>query len=63
MIILVRFSSVPYEKGFNFLYHLELVLGGPAVFEPFLKAYYHHFASKSVRTLTHINLIHVLTVS
>lgn len=32
------FSSVPYEKGFNFLVYLERLLGGPAVFEPFLSA-------------------------
>ena len=23
------FSSVPYEKGFNFLYFLETLVGGP----------------------------------
>ncbi len=33
------FSSVPYEKGSQFLYFLELTVGGPALFEPFLKAY------------------------
>ena len=42
------FSSVPYEKGFNFLYYLEQLLGGPAVFEPYVKAYYTHFANQSV---------------
>lgn len=42
------FSSVPYEKGFAFLYHLESVLGGSAVFEPFMKAYYVHFHNQSV---------------
>jgi len=29
------FSSVPYEKGFSFLWHLEQLVGGPSVFEPF----------------------------
>mmetsp|Transcript_41722 Transcript_41722/g.98100 ORF Transcript_41722/g.98100 Transcript_41722/m.98100 type:complete len:360 (+) Transcript_41722:16-1095(+) len=33
------FSKVPYEKGFNFLYYLEGVVGGPAIFEPFFKAW------------------------
>jgi len=31
------FSSVPYEKGYNFLYYLETVVGGPDAFEPFFK--------------------------
>ncbi|KAI7861636.1 peptidase family M1-domain-containing protein [Spinellus fusiger] len=44
------FSSVPYEKGFNLLYHLEKVLGGPAVFEPYMKAHVQRFASKSITT-------------
>ena len=33
------FSSVPYEKGCAFLEHIEKLVGGPAVFEPFLKEY------------------------
>ena len=33
------FSSVPYEKGFNLLYYLEGLVGGPAAFEPFLRAH------------------------
>jgi leukotriene-A4 hydrolase len=33
------FSSVPYEKGCAFLTYLEQLLGGPAVFEPYLKAH------------------------
>ncbi|KAI8340869.1 peptidase family M1-domain-containing protein [Chlamydoabsidia padenii] len=44
------FSSVPYEKGFNMLYHVEGVVGGPTVFEPFVKSYVQHFASKSITT-------------
>ncbi|KAI9025948.1 peptidase family M1-domain-containing protein [Phycomyces nitens] len=44
------FSSIPYEKGFNLLYHLEKVLGGPAVFEPYMKAHVVRFASKSITT-------------
>ncbi|XP_067860717.1 leukotriene A-4 hydrolase [Heptranchias perlo] len=44
------FSSVPYEKGFALLYHLEELLGGPDVFMGFLKAYIQIFAYSSVTT-------------
>jgi leukotriene-A4 hydrolase len=44
------FSSIPYEKGFNFLFYLETLLGGPKVFEPFLRAYVTEFAGKSIET-------------
>uniref|UniRef100_A0A8C5MUF6 Leukotriene A-4 hydrolase n=1 Tax=Leptobrachium leishanense TaxID=445787 RepID=A0A8C5MUF6_9ANUR len=44
------FSSVPYEKGFALLYHLEQLLGGPDVFLGFLKAYIQRFAYKTVTT-------------
>jgi leukotriene-A4 hydrolase len=43
------FSSVPYEKGFNLINHIETVLGGPEVFEPYLKAHYAKFERQSVR--------------
>lgn len=33
------FSSVPYDKGFTFLDYLQRLVGGPSVFEPFLKSY------------------------
>eukprot|EP01130_Rhizamoeba_saxonica_P016590 TRINITY_DN7698_c0_g1_i1.p1 TRINITY_DN7698_c0_g1~~TRINITY_DN7698_c0_g1_i1.p1 ORF type:complete len:609 (+),score=146.13 TRINITY_DN7698_c0_g1_i1:517-2343(+) len=34
------FSAIPYEKGFNFLWYLENeVVGGPEIFEPFLKSW------------------------
>ncbi|ESO84303.1 hypothetical protein LOTGIDRAFT_222151 [Lottia gigantea] len=42
------FSNVPYEKGCALLYYLETLLGGPAVFEPFLKAYITMFAKQSI---------------
>eukprot|EP00163_Fabomonas_tropica_P010925 TRINITY_DN2127_c0_g1_i1.p1 TRINITY_DN2127_c0_g1~~TRINITY_DN2127_c0_g1_i1.p1 ORF type:complete len:659 (+),score=220.57 TRINITY_DN2127_c0_g1_i1:152-1978(+) len=42
------FSSVPYEKGFNFLFYLQGVVGGAAVFEPFLKHWVQSHAYKSV---------------
>ncbi|CAG2165413.1 unnamed protein product [Oppiella nova] len=44
------FSSVPYEKGHTFLFYLEQLLGGPQVFEPFLKTYIDHFKYKSIDT-------------
>ncbi|XP_077450189.1 leukotriene A-4 hydrolase isoform X2 [Stigmatopora argus] len=44
------FSSVPYEKGFALLYHLEELLGGPEVFMGFVKSYIQMFAYKSVTT-------------
>ncbi|XP_027205009.2 leukotriene A-4 hydrolase isoform X2 [Dermatophagoides pteronyssinus] len=44
------FSSVPYEKGHTFLFYLEQKLGGPTVFEPFLKAYIDKFKYQSIVT-------------
>lgn len=44
------FSSVPYEKGFNFLYYLEQLLGGPEIFEPYVSFYIKRFSYKSLDT-------------
>jgi len=33
------FSSVPYEKGFALLKHIEHVVGGPKNMDPFIRAY------------------------
>ncbi|CAG8514396.1 14713_t:CDS:10, partial [Cetraspora pellucida] len=44
------FSSVPYEKGFNFLYHIQKVIGGPEYFEPYMKAHVKEFSGKSITT-------------
>ncbi|CAL1542751.1 unnamed protein product [Lymnaea stagnalis] len=44
------FSLVPYEKGFSLLYHLETLLGGPKVFETFLRAYIEKFKYQSIGT-------------
>lgn len=44
------FSSVPYEKGFALLYHLEELLGGPEIFMGFLKYYIQTFAYRSITT-------------
>ncbi|CAG8833049.1 15402_t:CDS:2, partial [Gigaspora margarita] len=44
------FSSVPYEKGFKFLYHIQKVIGGPQNFKPYMKAHVQEFAGKSITT-------------
>ncbi|KAG0082091.1 Leukotriene A-4 hydrolase [Linnemannia elongata] len=44
------FSSIPYEKGFNLLYYLEKHLGGPEVFEPYVRAHVQQFAGRSINT-------------
>lgn len=44
------FSIVPYEKGHTFLFYLEQLLGGPQVFEPFLKSYLAIYKYKSIKT-------------
>ena len=43
-------SPVPYEKGAAFLYYIESLVGGPALFDPFLKAYIERFKYKSIET-------------
>nr|XP_022300395.1 leukotriene A-4 hydrolase-like isoform X2 [Crassostrea virginica] len=42
------FSIVPYEKGFTLLFYLETLLGGPEVFEKFLRAYIEKFKQQSI---------------
>jgi len=42
------FSTVPYEKGFNFIYYLQTVAGGPAAFDPWFKSYIDNFAGKTL---------------
>lgn len=44
------FSTVPYEKGFNLLFHLENILGGKAVFDPFIPHYFGKFKKQSLDT-------------
>lgn len=44
------FSTVPYEKGSNLLFHLENVLGGKEAFDPFIKHYFSKFARQSLDT-------------
>lgn len=44
------FSTVPYMKGQTFLRYLEDLLGGPSVFEPFLKFYLNKYKFQSITT-------------
>eukprot|EP01025_Chloroclados_australasicus_P042995 TRINITY_DN45714_c0_g1_i5.p1 TRINITY_DN45714_c0_g1~~TRINITY_DN45714_c0_g1_i5.p1 ORF type:complete len:519 (-),score=41.36 TRINITY_DN45714_c0_g1_i5:54-1418(-) len=44
------FSKVPYEKGFHLLLYLEGLVGGPSIFEPFLRSYLEHFKYKTLTT-------------
>ncbi|XP_071640004.1 leukotriene A-4 hydrolase-like [Temnothorax longispinosus] len=48
---------VPYEVGYVLLDHLENMLGGPSVFEPFLKYYFCKLAFKSINTTDWINYL------
>ena len=41
------FSSVPYEKGFVFLYHIELLVGKD-LFDRFISHYFSTFARRSL---------------
>lgn len=42
--------SPQIEKGFNLLYYLEKHLGGPEVFEPYVRAHVQEFAGRSINT-------------
>lgn len=44
------YSSVAYEKGANFILHLEQVVGGLDVFLPYIKDYVKTFIGKSITT-------------
>ncbi|KAF8329109.1 leukotriene-A4 hydrolase [Cantharellus anzutake] len=44
------YSSVPYEKGSNFLLYLERLLGGLDVFLPYARDYVRMYRGKSIRT-------------
>jgi len=44
------FSSVPYEKGFNFLFYLETVVGGLEPFLKFARAYFDEFKYSTITT-------------
>ena len=42
------FSSVPYEKGYVFLYNLETKVGGASEMNAFLREYIQTYAYKSL---------------
>lgn len=44
------FSTVPYEKGSTLLFHLETLLGGKEVFDPFIPYYFNKFKKQSLDT-------------
>ncbi|KAG8745452.1 hypothetical protein FRC10_007995 [Ceratobasidium sp. 414] len=44
------YSSIPYEKGSNFLLYLERKLGGLDAFLPYARDYVHTFRGRSIRT-------------
>ncbi len=44
------YSTIPYEKGANFLLHLERMLGGLDVFLPYIYDYVNTFIGKSITT-------------
>ena len=44
------YSTVPYEKGANFILHLERVLGGLDAFLPYINDYVSTFMGKSITT-------------
>ncbi|ORX38697.1 peptidase family M1-domain-containing protein [Kockovaella imperatae] len=44
------FSKVPYEKGSNFLLHLERTVGGLDIFLPYLRDYFKTFNHTSITT-------------
>jgi len=44
------YSSIPYEKGANFLFYLEKTLGGLDVFLPYIRDYVSTFQGKSITT-------------
>ncbi|KAG1741787.1 peptidase family M1-domain-containing protein [Suillus paluster] len=44
------YSGIPYEKGGNFLLHIERTLGGVDVFLPYVKDYVKTFMGKSITT-------------
>ncbi len=44
------YSTIPYEKGSNFILHLERTLGGLDVFLPYIYDYVKTFQGKSIST-------------
>ncbi|CAL8136197.1 unnamed protein product [Orchesella dallaii] len=43
-------NTIPYEKGYAFLYYLEKTVGGPSKYEPFLREYVKKYRHKSIES-------------
>lgn len=52
------FSTVPYEKGSNLLYHIETVLGGTEKFDPFIPHYFNKFKYSSLDTYEFLDTLY-----
>lgn len=52
------FSTVPYEKGFNLLFHLEQKLGSTAKFDPFIKHYFSKYKYTSLDTYQFLDTLY-----
>ncbi|KAG7820825.1 hypothetical protein KL928_000909 [Ogataea angusta] len=52
------FSTVPYEKGFNLLFHIEQTLGSKEAFDPFIKHYFNKFKYKSLDTYQFLDTLY-----
>ncbi|KAG7715169.1 hypothetical protein KL933_003106 [Ogataea haglerorum] len=52
------FSTVPYEKGFNLLFHIEQTLGSKEAFDPFIKHYFKKFKYKSLDTYQFLDTLY-----
>lgn len=52
------FSTVPYEKGFNLLFHIEQVVGGKEVFDGFIPHYFSTFRYKSLDTYQFLDTLY-----
>lgn len=52
------FSRIPYEKGFNFLFYLEQVVGGVKEFDPFIPYYFKKFRYSSLDTYQFVDTVY-----
>lgn len=52
------FSKIPYEKGVNFLFHLEGKLGGVKEFDPFIKHYFKKFRYTSLNSAQFVETLY-----
>lgn len=52
------FLTVPYEKGFNLLYHIEQLVGGKAAFDGFIPFYFGRFKYKSLDTYQFVDTLY-----